>query len=228
MERLYRSRSNRVIAGVAGGLGEYLQIDPVIIRVIWILLFFAGGSGLLLYIIGWILIPERPVTVRGRRPFHQPSGSQKPGSQSPAATGGESGSQSPGAAGRESASKSPAAAQSVSQSPAAAGQENEGSLPDGEADGNKWPQKSRPESESWAESEDWTESWPEAESSGERAKEGVENRRRLLGGILVVVGFVFLVEQLAPWFEAEWIWPVGLIVVGVALLLRRNDRNEKE
>ena len=63
MGRLYRSRHNRVIGGVAGGLGEYFQIDPVIIRLIWVLLGFAGGNGLLLYIIAWILIPERPTVV---------------------------------------------------------------------------------------------------------------------------------------------------------------------
>jgi phage shock protein C len=64
MARLYRSRTNRVIAGIAGGLGEYFQVDPVIVRLLWVLLGFAGGNGVLLYIIAWILIPEEPIVVR--------------------------------------------------------------------------------------------------------------------------------------------------------------------
>ncbi len=63
MSRLYRSRSNRVVGGVAGGLGEYFRIDPVIVRLVWVLLAFARGSGLMLYLIAWILIPEEPIVV---------------------------------------------------------------------------------------------------------------------------------------------------------------------
>jgi phage shock protein PspC (stress-responsive transcriptional regulator) len=47
--RLYRSQDERMIAGVAGGLGDYFGIDPVIVRVIAVVLVFAGGAGLLLY-----------------------------------------------------------------------------------------------------------------------------------------------------------------------------------
>jgi phage shock protein PspC (stress-responsive transcriptional regulator) len=50
-----------VIAGVAGGLGEYFKIDPVIIRLLLVVLGFAGGNGVLLYVIAWVLIPERPL-----------------------------------------------------------------------------------------------------------------------------------------------------------------------
>jgi len=56
--RLYRSRDDRMIAGIAGGLGDYLGIDPTLIRIGWVLLFFAGGFGLLLYIVMWIVVPE--------------------------------------------------------------------------------------------------------------------------------------------------------------------------
>ncbi|MBF8296168.1 MAG: putative stress-responsive transcriptional regulator [Bacteroidetes bacterium] len=60
MKRLYRSRTHRVIGGVAGGIGEYLDIDPVLARILFILALFAGGAGLLAYIIAWIIIPEQP------------------------------------------------------------------------------------------------------------------------------------------------------------------------
>lgn len=56
--RLYRSETNRIIAGVCGGLGDYFNIDPTILRVIFILLTVFGGSGILIYIILWIVIPS--------------------------------------------------------------------------------------------------------------------------------------------------------------------------
>ena len=55
---LYRSVTNRVILGVCGGLGEYFNIDPIIFRLIFILLSFGGGSGIILYIILAFLIPK--------------------------------------------------------------------------------------------------------------------------------------------------------------------------
>jgi phage shock protein C len=58
--RLLRSRDDRVIAGVCGGLGRHLGIDPVLIRIAAVVLVFAGGAGILLYAIGWIAIPEEP------------------------------------------------------------------------------------------------------------------------------------------------------------------------
>ena len=64
MERhgLFRSRTDRVIGGVAGGIARSLSIDPAIVRVIFALLIIFGGGGLLLYLILWIAIPEEPLT----------------------------------------------------------------------------------------------------------------------------------------------------------------------
>ncbi len=56
--RLRRSREERVIAGVCGGLGRYLGVDPVLVRVAFVVLAFAGGGGVVLYIVSWILVPE--------------------------------------------------------------------------------------------------------------------------------------------------------------------------
>ncbi len=55
---LRRSSTDKVVAGVAGGLGRYLGIDPVILRVAFVVLTLAGLSGILVYIVGWIAIPE--------------------------------------------------------------------------------------------------------------------------------------------------------------------------
>ena len=59
-DRLYRSRSKKVIGGVAGGLGDYLNIDPVLIRVLFVIITLINGLGLLLYIILWIVVQEEP------------------------------------------------------------------------------------------------------------------------------------------------------------------------
>ncbi len=59
-KRIYRSRKNKMIAGVCGGFGEYLNVDPTWIRLIAVLLVLADGIGILLYIIAWIIIPENP------------------------------------------------------------------------------------------------------------------------------------------------------------------------
>jgi phage shock protein C len=58
--KLYRSRTEKMIAGVCGGLAKYFDIDPTIVRVIFVISLFAGGTGLLAYIILWIVVPEEP------------------------------------------------------------------------------------------------------------------------------------------------------------------------
>jgi phage shock protein C len=59
-KRLFRSKRERMISGVCGGLAQYLGLDPTIIRLIFILLFFAPPSGVLIYLILWLITPEEP------------------------------------------------------------------------------------------------------------------------------------------------------------------------
>lgn len=59
-KRLYKSNTNRVLCGVCGGLGEYFNVDPTIIRLLIVLLVLGAGSGILAYIIAAIIMPERP------------------------------------------------------------------------------------------------------------------------------------------------------------------------
>lgn len=59
-KRLYRSRKNRMVAGVCGGVGEYFGIDPTMIRLGTVLLICFAGSGILAYIICAIVIPDAP------------------------------------------------------------------------------------------------------------------------------------------------------------------------
>ena len=59
-EKLYRSRTNRQVAGVCGGLAERFNVDPTLMRVLFIVLAIFGGAGIILYIAMWIVVPEQP------------------------------------------------------------------------------------------------------------------------------------------------------------------------
>ncbi len=58
--KLRRSRQDSKIAGVCGGVAEYLEVDSTLIRLIWLMLAFFGGWGILGYIIAWIIMPQAP------------------------------------------------------------------------------------------------------------------------------------------------------------------------
>ena len=59
-KRLFRSRKDRILGGVCGGIGNYFNLDPVLVRVLWAVSFFVFGAGFLAYIIAWIIVPEEP------------------------------------------------------------------------------------------------------------------------------------------------------------------------
>jgi len=128
--RLMRSRDDRVIAGVCGGLGEYLGVDSVLIRIAALILVFAGGAGIILYLIGWIAMPEAP--------------------ESPAPSG---------------------------------------------AEGAARPAPARPTSSAV-----------------------------VIGLLFIAVGAFFLLDEVFPDFLSwHYIWPIALIAVGVAVLLRARQ-----
>jgi phage shock protein C len=58
--KLYRSRTNRQVAGVCGGLGQYFNVDVTLIRVLFIVLAVFGGAGILIYLAMWIIVPREP------------------------------------------------------------------------------------------------------------------------------------------------------------------------
>jgi phage shock protein C len=61
-EKLYRSRTNRQVAGVCGGLAKRFNVDVTLVRVLFVLLGIFGGSGIVLYIALWIIVPNEPPT----------------------------------------------------------------------------------------------------------------------------------------------------------------------
>ena len=86
MKRLYRSRKNRMLGGVCGGIAEYFEIDPVIVRLIAVALFFVGGSAVLAYIIALIVIPYEPFEMAaGANKEAAPTAAAAPGRKPPRA-----------------------------------------------------------------------------------------------------------------------------------------------
>ncbi len=78
MKKLYRSRKDTKIAGVCGGIAEYFDVDPTIIRLLAVLTIFFGGGGIIAYIIGWLIIPLEPVEGNSPSPDEKtnPSGKE--------------------------------------------------------------------------------------------------------------------------------------------------------
>ncbi|MCD4739628.1 PspC domain-containing protein [archaeon] len=61
VKRLYRSGKEKILGGVCGGIGEYFSVDPVLIRILLVVLFaLSGGLGILAYFIAWIIVPRNP------------------------------------------------------------------------------------------------------------------------------------------------------------------------
>lgn len=60
-KRLYRSRTDRQIAGVCGGLAEYFDLDPLLVRILMVVFALVSGAGFLFYILAWLFIPEEPL-----------------------------------------------------------------------------------------------------------------------------------------------------------------------
>jgi phage shock protein C len=59
-KRLYRSNSDKMIAGVCGGLAQYIALDPTIVRLVFVLLALTGSAGLWIYLVLWIITPTEP------------------------------------------------------------------------------------------------------------------------------------------------------------------------
>jgi phage shock protein PspC (stress-responsive transcriptional regulator) len=68
MKRLYRSTTERILGGVCGGIGIHLDVDPIIIRIIWIVLTCISlGIGIIAYLVCWVIIPEEPHVQNGNQ-----------------------------------------------------------------------------------------------------------------------------------------------------------------
>ena len=66
-KRLYRSRNDRMIGGVCGGLAAYFDIDSTAVRLAFLLLILFAGGGIMIYLILWLLVPQHPLTFWGNK-----------------------------------------------------------------------------------------------------------------------------------------------------------------
>ena len=60
VKRVYRSKKNKILAGVCGGIAEYFDVDPVLVRLLLVLLVLMGFAGIILYLVAWLIMPENP------------------------------------------------------------------------------------------------------------------------------------------------------------------------
>jgi phage shock protein PspC (stress-responsive transcriptional regulator) len=90
-KKLYRSARDKMIGGVAAGVGEYFDVDPTIVRLIFVLSVFVGGAGIIAYIIMWIIVPQGPYPPYNMN-TNTPPQNREPGggSDSNSAVGGDS------------------------------------------------------------------------------------------------------------------------------------------
>lgn len=144
--RLYRSRDQGMIAGVCAGIAEYLDIDPTLVRLVAILTIFAGGAGVVAYLIGWVIIPPNPAQ-EPTRGFQRAEETKE----------------------------------RVVEEIRTAGERVEEEV---------------------------------------RSREGQERGRILAGLVLVLLGLIFLLNQLVDWLSWGELWPLVLIAVGVVLLFQ--------
>ncbi len=74
-KRLYRSRTERQIAGICGGIGLYFEVDPVLVRLALVAATCLTGflPGIIAYLLAWIIVPEEPHTAPAGQPTHQPT-----------------------------------------------------------------------------------------------------------------------------------------------------------
>ena len=77
MKKLYRSRKDSKIAGVCGGIAEYFNIDPTIIRLLAVITIFFGGGGVVSYLIAWLIIPLEPSEVESTNFSRRAGGAQQ-------------------------------------------------------------------------------------------------------------------------------------------------------
>jgi phage shock protein C len=195
--RLYRSRRDRQLAGVAGGIAEYLDVDPTVVRILWILSIFFGGFSILVYIVMAFIVPLEPAA--GQAPGWGPGGPARGSNPAgpawgaaPAATGAQPG--EPGEAGTET---SPEGAPAGSYA----------------ADG----------AAAWGASPAWTAPVGEWQPPAERRP----GRGGLVVGVLLVVfGSIALAGVLVPgWVAWPALGPVFLVALGVALLVGATRRS---
>ena len=214
--RLYRSADDRILAGVAGGLAAYFDIDPVIVRIIWFLsVFFTGSLTFWVYLIMIVVVPPEPVDWAPQAPWSttaNPSGFQAAYAP-PASDAGTSTSPSgsadpttsgavPGGAPSFGAGATPGT--SVPPTPAPGGWSGWG--------GDDWRWQRR--QERWQRR---AERWQQRQADGHYHRD--RGGPGLVFGLLLIVGGGLLAwHQIDPSFDLGLTWPVFVMAIGAILV----------
>jgi phage shock protein PspC (stress-responsive transcriptional regulator) len=213
-DRLYRSRDDRMLAGVAAGLADYWDADPSLIRVVWALLaIVSGGIALVVYIVMAIVVPEDPAiypmapgTPASGASWAPPTGpgSPPPGPSEPPGPGAIPGWSS--TVGTSDFAGAPAPGATAPSPPVTA----------------PYPMPPGPYPLSPG-------SYPMDPRSARRAARAARRAARheygggmgaaLVGSILVLLGVFFLAREWIPQLDFNWFWPVILIAIGVVTLM---------
>jgi len=169
-KRLYRSRMDRMIAGVCGGLAKYFDIDPTIVRVLFVVSIFIGGGGILAYIILWIVVPEEQLIFQSAAQDSQTYQSDSNSEESSSNT-------------NQDSSKSDASSFNAGIN-----------------------QKVN-----------------EATNEINKIIDEAKSNKKVFGGtILILLGILFLLDNLIPYFDFGDYWPVILIVIGAGIIIKAS------
>ncbi len=150
-KKLYRSVTDKMIGGVCGGLAEYFDVDPVIVRLIFVLAVIFGGSGILAYLILWIIIPQRPYIIT---PYNSQSKDEN--------------------------------------------------------------------------SEQKNETKSNFESNINPVSYRKKGTTSLAGILLIVIGVIFLMDNFIPHFHFKDFWPLILIGLGIAIIMKAQNNSNNE
>ncbi len=206
-DRLYRSRDERVVVGVCGGIADSMDIDPSLVRIVFVLLALAGGFGLLLYIIMAIIVPEEPNYIQMPGAPAAPGATGVPGAADATWTAGtDGGSMVPGFAGSGGTAEGAAG---TSSGPGA------GAIP-GAATSASWATERM--------------AHREARRASRRAARADRDGRgaAVFGAILVLVGAWFLARRYLPELDLDFVGPLVLIGLGVLLFVGALTRTSGE
>jgi len=223
--RLYRSADDRLISGVAAGVAEYFEVDPVLVRILWFISVpITGGLTFLAYIVMMIVVPIQP------EEWPQPS---------PWAPGG-------GPIGYEGGYVPPTAPNAPTGPNAGPDAPNSGTAPEGSASGANQPDPSTASAPGTGPGTapfagptaptDWR--WQRRQERRQRRQERWQYRadqwdRRgerhgtgslIFGLVLIILGGAFALSQIDPNFNLNLAWPVAIIAIGALLVLSSVGR----
>jgi len=205
--RLYRSTSDRWIGGVAAGVADYFDVDPVIVRILWLILIpFTGGLAIVAYIVMLIVVPEGPEEWQQPSPW-QPGGapigysaSYNPAQGVPTPEAGAA----PDATGASGPPDPGAGATAGSAIPGAA------------------PAGAVPPTAGWDWRQDrWQRRADRWQRRADRWQQRAEHRNSgglILGAILIVIGGMAAWHQIDPGLDLSLAWPIAIIAFGVFLV----------